>query len=64
LSREERKLCFRELKALQVTFINNMYSARKRYLDFLHAKRVEELEQAREKSIKSLQDSFNKKSRR
>jgi len=64
LSREERKLCFRELKALQVTFINNMYSARKRYLGFLHAKRIEELEKARENSIKSLQDSFNKKSRR
>jgi hypothetical protein len=64
LSKEERKLCFRELKALQVTFINNMYSARKRYLAFLHAKRIEELEEARENSIKSLQDSFNKKSRR
>jgi hypothetical protein len=64
LSKEERKLCFRELKALQVTFINNMYVARKHYLGFLHKKRIEELEKARENSIKSLQDSFNKKSRR
>lgn len=64
LSKEERKLCFRELKALQVTFINNLYIARKRYLSFLHTKRIEELEKARGESIKSLQDSFNKKSRR
>lgn len=64
LKPEERKLCFRELKALQLTFINNMFAARKRYLDFLHKERNSELEKAREKAVKTLQDSFNKKSRR
>lgn len=64
LKPEERKLCFRELKALQLTFINNMYQARKRYLTFLHDKRLEELDLSREKAVKSLQDSFNKGSRR
>lgn len=64
LKPEERKLCFRELKALQLTFINNMYQARKRYLSFLHDKRLKELDSSREKAVKSLQDSFNKGSRR
>jgi len=63
LSREERKLCFRELKALQVTFINNMFIARKSYLDHLHDKRIEQLKVAREDAIKNIQMSFSKKRR-
>ncbi len=64
LKPEERKLCFRELKALQLTFINNMYMARKRYLEYLHQKRLKELDDSRESAVKSLQGSFNKGSRR
>lgn len=64
LKPEERKLCFRELKALQLTFINNVFVARKNYLEFLHKKRLKELEVARENAVKSLQGSFDKKSRR
>jgi hypothetical protein len=64
LKPEERKLCFRELKALQLTFINNMYAARKRYLEYLHKERLQELDLSREKAVKSLQGSFNKRSRR
>jgi hypothetical protein len=61
LSSDERKLCFRELKALQVTFVNNMYVARKRYLEYLHINRLKELTQAREDSIKSIRASFDKR---
>jgi hypothetical protein len=64
LSKEERKLCFRELKALQITFINNMYLARKKYLDYLHQKRIKELEDTRLEAVKSLRASFDKKSTR
>lgn len=64
LKPEERKLCFRELKALQLTFINNMYAARKRYLEYLHQERLKELDASRESAVKSLQGSFNKRSRR
>ncbi len=60
LSKEERKLCFREMKALQVTFINNMFLARKRFLDDLHTKRLKELSKAREEAIGSIQASFGK----
>lgn len=62
LTREEKKLCFRELKAFQVTFINNMYLARKKYLDHLHAKRLEELSKAREEAVKSVQAGFDRQS--
>ncbi len=62
LSREEKKLCFRELKAFQVTFINNMYLARKNYLDYLHKQRVEDLAKAREEAVKSVQAGFDRQS--
>lgn len=64
LKPEERKLCFRELKALQLTYINNMFLARKSYLTYLHGQKIKELETAREGAVKSLQGSFDKKSRR
>ncbi|OUR98503.1 hypothetical protein A9Q84_03575 [Halobacteriovorax marinus] len=63
LTKEERGLCFRELKALQTTFINNLFIARKNFLQSIHEKNILELDQEREKAIKSLQRSFNKKSR-
>lgn len=61
LSKEERGLCFREMKALQITFVNNMFIARKGYLDYLHKLRIEELTGDREKTIKSIQNSFARK---
>ena len=64
LSKEERKLCFREMKALQLTYINNMFLARKNYLDFLHDRRISELMKAREASIKSLHSTFSRSGKR
>jgi hypothetical protein len=60
LSRDEKRLCYRELKAIQITFINNMYQARKKYLDYLHETRINELSKAREEAVKSLNASFSK----
>jgi hypothetical protein len=64
LSIEERKLCFREMKALQTTYINYMFLARKRYLDFLHERRIAELMEARKQAIDSLQSSFTPKDKK
>lgn len=61
LTKEERSLCFRELKALQTTFINNLFIARKNYLQSIHEKNILDLDEERKKAIKSLQESFNKK---
>jgi len=63
LNKEERSLCFRELKALQTTFVNNLFLARKNYLQFIHEKNLLDLDTERAKAIKSLQESFNKKGR-
>ena len=60
LSAEEKKLCFKELKALQITFINHMFLARKKYLDYLHSIRIMELTNSKKKIIKSLQDRFSR----
>lgn len=61
LSKEEQALCFRELKALQITFINNMFVARKKYLDYLHKRRINELQSTRDIAIKELNKQFNKR---
>ena len=58
LSAKERKLCFREMKALQITFINNMFTARKKYLEHLHEKQVTALSKAREDSINDLKKAY------
>jgi hypothetical protein len=64
LSLKERKLCFREMKAIQITYINSMFQARKRYMDFLHQRRLKELSDSRELALKELQKCFNSKKRR
>ncbi|WP_372652407.1 hypothetical protein [Halobacteriovorax sp.] len=61
LSDEERSLCFRELKALQTTYVNNLFLARKRFLTWSFEKNIKSLDSEREKAIKSLQGSFDKK---
>lgn len=58
LAPEEKKLCFREMKALQLTFINNMFIARKRYLDHLHSERIAELERIKNQATSDLQKRF------
>jgi hypothetical protein len=60
LTADEKKLCFREMRALQTTYINNMYGARKRYLENLHIKRMEDLETSREKALQELSDTFSR----
>ncbi len=58
LTAEEKKLCFKELKAFQVTYINNLFIARGRYLEYLHDLRKQELSQAREEALNSIKRSF------
>jgi len=58
LNPEEKKLCFKELKAFQVTYINNLFTSRRRYLEYLHELRTRELDQAREEALNSIKRSF------
>jgi len=62
LTPEEEKLCYQELKALEVGHVNNLFIARKRYLDYLHALRIEELVRDRDALLKEIQQSAAKTS--
>ncbi len=64
LSKEEREVCFRELKQIQQKYIEASYEAKKRFLVYLHGERLKELEQSKEDALKHLINSFNKKGRR
>ena len=60
LNKEERKLCFRELKNIQIIFINNMYTARLNYLKGTHQEEITSLQLAKEQAIKSIKKTFSK----
>lgn len=64
LSNKEQELCYRELKALQVTYINNLFDARKVYLDYMHVERLKRLSQVRVEALKQIQSTFDKKVQR
>ena len=59
LTNQEKLMCFRELKSLQVEYINNIYVARKKYLQFIHSKSIKELELSKNESIKNIEKSFS-----
>ena len=61
LSREERSLCFRELKGMQKNFIDNVFLARVKYLEYLHETQMKDLRQAKVDLIKSLDRNFRRK---
>jgi hypothetical protein len=61
LSREERSLCFRELKGMQRNFIDNVFFARSKYLEYLHETQIKDLRQAKVDLIKSLDRNFRRK---
>lgn len=55
LNVQERKMCFREMKEMQVQYINNVFQARKSYLEYLHSQRIEELDRLRAEAVESLE---------
>ncbi len=64
LSKEEREVCFRELKQVQQKYIESLFNAKKSYMIHLHSLRLKELEESKEMALKNLMNSFNKKGRR
>lgn len=61
LTPDERKLCYRELKSLQMDFINGLYEARKRYLESLHERRMKEIAIAHDEALKEVNRTFQSK---
>lgn len=58
LTKDERKICFREMKNLQVSYINALYEARRSYTQWLQEQQLQELSKVRDEAIKRLQTNF------
>ena len=58
LDGDERKLCFRELQAIQVAFISSVHRARRAYLVHVHERELAGLDALRDEAVKSVQRSF------
>lgn len=58
LDRKERKECFQKTKELQVQYVESLYQTRRRYLEWLHQKNLEQLDRSREISLKDLDKVF------
>lgn len=58
LTKDERKVCFREMKNLQVSYVNALYEARRKYVLWLQEQQLEELGKVRDEAIKRLQTNF------
>lgn len=58
LSKDERKVCFREMKNLQVNYINALYVARRKYVTWLQERQLDELAKVKDEAIKRLQTNF------
>ena len=61
LSKEEKNLCVKDLKELHVSFINNMFTWRKKYLDYVYEQRLKELNIIKQNSINEIQRSYEKR---
>lgn len=59
LQAEERQLCLRELKTVQLNFIESMFVARKNYILSVQAKQLEELAKIKESAIQNLNKTTN-----
>lgn len=58
LTKDERKVCFREMKNLQVSYVNALYEARRKYVLWLQEQQLEELGKVKDEAIKRLQTNF------
>ena len=58
LTKDEQKLCLKELKELQARFIQNVFLARKNYLDQVHKDRIQELDELKTKALVDLDKNF------
>ena len=58
LDKNERRLCFRELKSIQILFINAVHQARYNYLKIIHQRELEGLNSIKAESLQDLDKTF------
>jgi len=51
VSRNEKVQCREKIKVKRINYLNSIFFARKNYLNYLHEKRLEELEQEKQKTL-------------
>ena len=54
LTKVEKRLCLDKMKKMQTEYINSIFLARKRYLEYLHKKRVQNLIEAKALALKDI----------
>lgn len=59
LTRDEQKACMSELKNARILYTNNLFVARKKYLDYLHTERINKLISIRDEVLKEIQNGGN-----
>ena len=64
LSKKDRIRCFKKVQAVQISLVENLYLARRKYLVSLHGERLLELEKIKENSVKEIDFYFKKLGRR
>ena len=52
---KEKRSCFKDLRKMHATYLENMYKARKRFLEANHKNRLDELARHHEKALKDLE---------
>lgn len=58
LNEKDKKMCFQELKDFEGSLIEALYLSRRRYLEYNHAKQLEELQRVRDHSVKDLKKKY------
>ena len=58
LNEKEKRQCYKELRKMHTSYLDNMYSARKRYLESSHKQRLDELARHHELALKELKKSI------
>ncbi len=51
ISRNEKINCQEKIRGVKINYLNSIFFARKNYLNYLHKKRLEELEQEKQKTL-------------
>lgn len=59
LEDKEKRQCFKDLRKMHSNYIENMYSARKGYLESSHKKRLEELARFRDQALTEIKKAYS-----
>lgn len=62
LSRDEKKICFRDLEKLQIMRIESLYAYKTKYLNYLHENRLSQLNEDKIEAIDKIKNPRKRRS--